>query len=194
MYLFPLEQSQYYQNYAFREKFFSPEECDRVLALLNQYPLQDAVAPRADNLAYPRDVRKSRVASLPWIKDAEWIFQRLTAAVMECNKSLYNFQLAGFMEGLRIDEYQAGSFYDWHQDFGYREQSIRKISLIAQLTEPSQYQGGDVEFFSGRGPQKAVRARGAILLFPSFVLHRVAPMTAGTRHALVGWVAGPPFR
>ena len=194
MYIFPLEQLPYYQNYAFREKFFSTEECDRLLAMLNQYPLQDAPAPRDGNLAFAGDIRKSRVSFIPWVKEAEWIFQRLMAAVLECNKSLYNFQLTGFLEGLQMEQYQTGSFFDWHQDFGYRELSVRKLSVVAQLTEPTQYEGGDVEFFSGRGPQKAVRSRGALLMFPSFVLHRVTPTTSGTRHSLVGWVSGPPFR
>ncbi len=164
------------------------------MALLNQFPLQDAVVRKDDKLSYANDIRKSRVSYIPWVKEAEWIYQRLAAAVLECNKAMYSFQLSGFLEGLQVGQYQAGSFFDWHQDFGYREHSIRKLSIVAQLTDTSQYEGGDLEFFSGQSPQKAVRSRGTLVIFPSFVLHRVTPTTAGTRHSLVGWVSGPPFR
>lgn len=194
MMIFPIEQLPYYQNWAFREKFFSPEECDRALALLNANPLQDVAVRKEDSPASGADVRKSRVALVPWAKDAEWIYQRLAAAVLECNKSLYNFQLAGILENVQIDKYQVGSFFDWHQDFGFRESSIRKLSLVVQLTDGGQYEGGDLELFSGRGPQKAIRTRGALIIFPSFVSHRISPVTAGARHALSAWVSGPPFR
>jgi PKHD-type hydroxylase len=193
MMIFPIEQLPYYQNWAFREKFFSPEECDRALALLNTNPLQDVVLRREDSPAGP-EIRKSRAALVPWVKDAEWIYQRLAAAVLECNKSLFSFQLSGILENAQIDRYQIGSFFDWHQDFGFRETSSRKLSLVVQLTDAGQYEGGDLELFSGRGPQKAMRTRGALIIFPSFVSHRITPVTAGTRHALAGWVSGPPFR
>lgn len=194
MFIFPLEQLPYYQNFAYRERFFSPEECDRALALLQQFPLQDAMVRKDDTLKYADNIRKSRVSYLPWAREAEWIYQRLAAAVLECNKSLYNFELTGFLEGLQIAQYQAGSFFDWHQDFGYREMSVRKLSIVAQLTEPTQYEGGDLEFFATGSTQKAVRTRGSLIIFPSFSLHRVMPLTSGARYSLVGWVSGPHYR
>lgn len=194
MFIFPFEQLPHYQNWAFREKFFSPEECDRVILLLNSFPARETVLRTDEGLATAADLRKSRVAMISWIKEAEWIYQRLAAAVLECNKALYNFQLSGIIEGVQIDQYPAGGFFDWHQDFGPRESSIRKLSLIVQLTDSAQYQGGDLEFFSGRGPQKAIRTRGSLMIFPSYVPSRIAAVTGGTRNSLVGWVSGPPLR
>ena len=194
MMIIPIDQLPYYQNWAFREKFFAPEECDKVLAVLNAVPLQDVILRKDESAAPGAELRKSRVAVVPWIKEAEWIFQRIAAAVLECNKSLYNFQLTGLLENLQLDQYPTGGFFDWHQDFALRDASIRKLSVVVQLTDGSQYEGGDLEFFAGRGPHKAIRSRGTLLMFPSFVTHRIAPVTAGTRHALVGWISGPPFR
>lgn len=194
MYIFPLEQNQYYQNYAFREKFFSPEECDRVLGLLKQYPLQDAVVQTNESLKYAGEIRKSRVTFLPWVQELSWVFQRLASGVLEANKSLYNFNLAGFTEGLQLAEYANGAFFDWHQDSGRDAFSIRKLSIVVQLTDGKSYEGGDLEFIYSREAQRAVRTRGALILFPSYVVHRVTPLTAGVRHSLVGWVSGPPFR
>jgi PKHD-type hydroxylase len=194
MMIFPIEQLPYYQNWAFREKFFSPEECDRALTLVNAAPLQDVLVRRDDASAPGSELRRSRVSVVPWIKEVEWICQRLAAAVLECNKSLYNFHLTGLVENLQIDQYQAGAFFDWHQDFAFREASLRKLNVIVQLSDGSQYEGGDVEFFAGRGAQKAIRSKGALLIFPSFVTHRITPVTAGTRHAIAAWISGPPFR
>jgi len=194
MFIFPFEQLPHYQNWAFREKFFSPDECDRVLAFLNSFPPKDVVMRTDEGLSSAADLRRSCVAMIPWIKDAEWIYQRLAAAVLECNKAIYNFQLSGIVEGIQIDQYPTGGFFDWHQDFGPRESSIRKLSLIAQLSDANQYQGGDLELFSGRGPQKAIRTRGSLMIFPSFVPQRITPITGGTRNSLLAWVSGPAFK
>jgi len=191
MFIFPLEQNPYYQNYAFREKFLSPEECERVLILLNQYPLKEFAARKEDSSG---DLRKSRASALPWTQESAGICQRLAAAVVEANKSLYNFNLTGIVENLQIDEYGVGQYFDWHQDFGFREQSIHKLNIVVQLSDPNRYQGGDLELQSGSTVRKAPRSRGAITMFPSFVPQRITPVTSGVRHSLVGWVSGPPFR
>jgi PKHD-type hydroxylase len=69
----------------------------------------------------------------------------------------------------------------------------RKLSRSLQLTDPSTYEGGTLEFLTGTRPQIAPRDRGALIAFPSFGVHRVAPVTAGTRKSLVIWVTGPQF-
>ena len=47
---------------------------------------------------------------------------------------------------------------------------------------------------AGSGPYRAHKARGTLVAFPSYVMHRVTPVTSGTRKSLVAWVAGPKFR
>jgi PKHD-type hydroxylase len=47
---------------------------------------------------------------------------------------------------------------------------------------------------AGAGPTCAHRARGTLVAFPSYLLHRVTPITSGTRKSLVAWVSGPVFR
>ena len=70
----------------------------------------------------------------------------------------------------------------------------RKLSLSLQLTDPSQYEGCDLQFQGGRRIETAPRTRGALIAFPSYVLHRVTPITRGVRKSLVCWVSGPEFR
>jgi len=70
----------------------------------------------------------------------------------------------------------------------------RKLSLSVQLSDPAQYEGCDLEFHGGNRTETAPRDRGAVIAFPSYVLHRVTPCTKGTRKALVAWTTGPQFK
>lgn len=72
---------------------------------------------------------------------------------------------------------------------GSEADSGRKISVTVQLSAGDDYEGGELELNSGK-ILSAMREAGAIVLFPSFMLHRVAPVTRGQRWAIVGWVQG----
>ena len=97
-----------------------------------------------------------------------------------------NIQLA------RYDGTDQG-FYDWHTDFaGFRP--LRKISVSIQLSRSEDYEGGDLELLFGNQAEAMDRTRGAFIAFPSFVLHRVTPVTRGTRWSLVAWILGNRWR
>ena len=97
-----------------------------------------------------------------------------------------NVQLA------RYDSSDQG-FYDWHTDFA-NARPLRKISFSVQLSRSEDYDGGNLELWVSNRPQPAVRDRGALIAFPSFTLHRVAPVTRGTRWSLVAWILGHRWR
>jgi PKHD-type hydroxylase len=115
---------------------------------------------------------------------------------MQINAEFYSFDLFGLEPGFQYTIYDGaeGGHYDWHVDLGGHDVEFRKISLSLQLTDPSDYQGCDLILQAGSGPFGAERARGTLIAFPSYVLHRVTPIQAGIRKSLVIWVAGPPFR
>ena len=92
----------------------------------------------------------------------------------------------------RYDSSDQG-FYDWHTDFaGYRP--LRKLSVSIQLSRSDDYEGGDLELQHLPRPTKLDRSRGSFIVFPSFTLHRVAPVTRGTRWSLVAWILGKRWR
>jgi PKHD-type hydroxylase len=93
-----------------------------------------------------------------------------------------------------LAKYVEGDFFDWHLDFGPGESSKRKLSMTIQLSDPSEYEGGDLQFMINQNIVSASREKGIIVIFPSFILHRVTPITKGTRQSIVGWVSGPPYR
>ena len=82
--------------------------------------------------------------------------------------------------------------YDWHQD--YNADISRKLSIVVQLSNPSDYEGGELEILAHEPKISIQKKRGFITIFPSYTVHRVTPVTKGTRQSLVAWVSGPKFK
>jgi len=168
---------------------FSAAECDAVLALRREMK-EGGIADSGGHKAY----RSSRVCWLRPGPDTEWVFARAWDCVQRVNAQCYKMDLAGFTEPLQISEYAAGQYYDWHLDLGNDGFSIRKLSFVVQLSDPTDYEGGGLETLHSREPSAAPRARGTMVIFPSYILHRVAAVTRGARRSLVGWIGGPHYR
>jgi PKHD-type hydroxylase len=79
-------------------------------------------------------------------------------------------------------------------DFGAGEISHRKLSLTVQLSDPAHYEGGVLQFMLNQKIVDAPKERGTVIVFPSFMMHRVTPVERGVRRSLVGWVSGHPYR
>ena len=70
----------------------------------------------------------------------------------------------------------------------------RKLSVVVQLSDPEEYEGGELKLHTSYDPIIIKKERGMIVSFPSYTLHEVAPVTKGERYSLVAWVHGPAFR
>lgn len=173
---------------------FTPAECDAIVALRQRRAAADGGLV---NGVATDAVRRS---SIIWLADDDpevaWIAARLTRAVADINRDAFGFALSGFDEQIQLTEYTAGNlgFYDWHSDVGGRGiPRSRKLTLTVQLSDPADYDGGALELNFNGTPVEAPRERGVGISFPSYTLHRVAPVTAGVRHSLVVWTHGPHF-
>lgn len=182
--------------YCFLHSVFTPAECDRLVAL-GRGPL--ALLPATVGDAEPRQDAAQRVSQVAWVESLpahEWIFARLAEAACAL-RAWYPFHLSGFLEPLQLTRYDGGrrGHYGEHRDLGRGDQSVRKLSMSVQLSDPDSYAGGALEVRSIPGRHKAVveRARGTLIAFPSFELHRVRPVTRGERWSLVAWLHGPPW-
>jgi len=166
----------------------SAEECERTIALASAFPAEPA---RIEGGADAREFRDTTAHFIPHNRDTNWLYHKLMGAAVEANDRFWQFDVTGFFQNLQLLSYEAETrqHYAWHLDIGTGADNGRKISVSVQLSAPSDYDGGELEFNYGK-VQKAADERGAIVLFPSFVLHRVAPITRGRRWALVGWVQG----
>ena len=82
-------------------------------------------------------------------------------------------------------------YYDWHVDMGPGKAN-RKLSLVCQLSDPSEYEGGELQIHTGQ-IHTVEKKKGLVVIFPSYLLHCVTPVTSGKRQTLVLWIEGPPF-
>lgn len=175
---------------------FTPEECDKIIEFGKQKTLKNArVGGSSENREGVENIeyRKSNIA---WITGEDFpdLYERLIPVVNNANSNYFNFDLFGFTENLQFTEYTSpGDTYKYHIDKVYNS-TVRKLSMVVQLTDESTYEGGDLELLLGETPDKLPKTRGTVLFFPSYVLHRVTPMVTGTRYSLVTWLGGPPFK
>ena len=143
-----------------------------------------------------KQVRRSHVSWLQKSQDTAWVFEKLAHIASSLNAQYYRFDLTGFGEALQLTNYDQSEhgMYGWHQDYGGKLSPSRKLSLVLQLTDPSQYEGGNLQVMTGGQPQNVRKERGLVAAFPSYVLHQVTPVTGGNRQSLVAWISGPPFK
>lgn len=178
------------ENWAWRQGLFTPEELDTIIEIGNRTELT-----KASTFGQQSDkTRNSYVTFLFPNELTNWIFMRLAGAINEMNNQFFKFDLSSMEQGLQFTRYEApGQHYDWHVDRGFMT-ATRKLSLSVQLNDPKEYSGGDFELLFGRKPERIKRERGMTVFFPSYTVHRVKPVTKGTRYSLVAWISGPPFK
>lgn len=136
-----------------------------------------------------------RKSSNSWINntmETEWIYDRIRDVAMSANEH-FKFDLSYFGEPLQFTKYEVGQYYGWHEDVGGGPSSIRKLSVVINLSDPRSYTGGELQLFSNR-KDKIDNSIGSAIVFPSYKEHRVTPVKDGTRYSLVSWISGPRFR
>lgn len=181
-----------HMNYYYFKQGFSDVDVERVLSTGESHPKQ--VALTGNNSEGPTDYRNSEVA---WINDEikhEWLFNQITDLALVANREMWNYDLWGYQDGLQYTiYYDNGGHYDWHVDLG-PGMSNRKLSCVVQLSDPSDYEGGELQMNTGSQVFSVPREKGLVTFFSSFVLHRVTPITKGVRKSLVAWISGPNLR
>jgi len=157
-----------------------------------------------------KDLHKKRDSNVVWMDDP-WIYQEIQPYIQQANKNAgWNFEW-DHSESCQFTIYKKKQYYDWHCDSwekpynedGPTKGKIRKLSVTVSLTDPSEYKGGELEFdFRNLDPNKKPNIRvcdeilpkGSLVVFPSFVWHRVKSVTKGERNSLVIWSVGYPFK
>jgi len=186
------------------EAVFTERQCDRVVELGRALGAEEARVGSSE-AEYAAD-EATRLAATAWIgvdDDTMWIFDKL-ARVAERANGVYGFDLTGFTEDIQFTRYETrGAFYGWHQDGLEGDVAVRKLSLVAQLSDPRDYDGAELELFaigeewdrrSAADFARRARQQGSVVAFPAFEFHRVTPLRRGRRDSLVSWIGGPPFR
>lgn len=178
------------EEWAWMQDVFTPSEIKAIIAIGEANDLDKGRTGGKQS----SKLRDSFIQFLFPNDTTTWIFQKLSGVINEMNARYWQFDLSGFEQGLQFTRYEApGQHYDWHTDAGMMI-GQRKLSLTVQLSDPDDYEGGDLELRWGKDPMKASREQSMITVFPSWTMHRVTPVTKGTRYSLVGWISGPPFK
>ena len=142
-----------------------------------------------DSRAEKTEWRHSKNVWLERTDNNLWVFDKMLALVMAANQR-FQFEV-DFFEALQLAKYEEGMFYDWHMDVGPGIMGNRKLSVTVQLSPPDSYEGGDLILDAGNYKDHAApRELGSVTVFPSFMKHRVTPVTKGTRYSLVVWASG----
>lgn len=191
-YPFGLPNNNNFAEFVYYEGLLLPHEVNRVLEFWEEDKIEKATVSGGEK--YKDDLRKSSVMFIDKTKANDWIYRKLAELSVVTNSQRYNYDILGFQQELQLTRYSKDDFFEWHLDFGPGSISVRKLSVTVQLSDPDEYEGGDLEFMINQNIVKAPRKKGTVIIFPSFILHRVTPITKGTRQSIVGWVAGPPYR
>lgn len=189
------------QEYYWFKSGLSHEEVDKVIKLASEIKEERASTIGHDDGA---STRSSMVKWIPQTKEWEWLYQKMMDQAKEANTELWDFDLYSSIENIQYTEYYASEngHYDWHQDIGPGElPSRRKISITIQLSTSEEYEGGELLICKGSNGEgqldanvQCPRGKGVSVLFPSYMMHRVSPVTKGVRKSLVLWVGGAHYR
>lgn len=193
---------------------FSDLFCDEVIKYGNS---QNEILARTGgtedkklNKKEKKQLLKKRNSNVSWL-DQEWIYREIRPFLIEANKQAgwnYHFD---YLESIQFTKYKLNQHYGWHVDeypkpfdddcknINWRGKT-RKISAVIILSNPNDYKGGELMFKYFQGEKTKIESvkdflpKGSIIVFPSYVLHKVKPVTDGLRYSLVVWTLGHPFR
>lgn len=175
---------------------FSDTWCNNIIQKSENLKISEAKLQDGSGL---NNTRSSKVG---WLKDTATELEILKIVNEHNKKAGWNFDITK-VEPMQYTIYNENDHYNWHIDSHrkpYPDGLVRKLSFTICLNED--YEGGEIELSTPNpNPEKHVFHKftdkfvtGTIITFPSFVWHKVNPVSFGTRKVLVGWILGPSFK
>ena len=92
------------------------------------------------------------------------------------------------IHGLLFSRSGVGEGYGRHVDNAWMRGGRSDLSFTLFLSEPEAYAGGALVLETPGGEESFRLPAGHALVYPSTLLHRVEPVTAGERLVAVGWI------
>ena len=194
----PNSRTKIIEPWVYWDNAFTDEELEKIVMYCEQFEMHSGVTASPVMNAH----RISNIKFHSRNEDTAWIFDRLNFVIQSANEMYYNFNLNGYADfQYTAYEGEKNGHYDWHMDLLTGRSHIdmvdtidpRKLSLTLLLNDS--FEGGEfyVNPSTESNPDIIPTKKGRIILFPSFMCHKVAPVTKGTRRSLVVWVVGPKF-
>ena len=178
------------------EPIFTPKQCQMVIdkgMSLKKEPASVGTRQKPGGNIDP----KKRITTISWIpfKDMPEMYRDIEATMLKANGNHFGFEGMQLTEPAQFPHYLTGGFYDWHMDndvVGKHQPPVRKISMTLLLSDPSTFEGGELEFM--QNGKTAKLKQGQAIFFASWLQHQVKPVTRGERKSLVMWFGGPSFK
>lgn len=205
--------------YWYFKSVLSPQFCDEIVRYGKEQTLKLATTGKQTaalrkhgklNKKETENLKKTRNSNVVFFSDP-WIYDKITPLLRDANVSAgWNFKIES-AEAFQFTRYKKNQFYTWHQDSWGEpynnpknprfHNKIRKLSLTCSLSNPEDYKGGELEFYIGAPVRKKqtvvvkeIASRGSMVVFPSYMWHRVRPVTKGVRYSLIMWALGDSFK
>ena len=181
-------------SFAWWENGFTDEEIEKIKEYAKTLVPNTALVHKGEGPP-PEHIRKTKVSWIGNTPDTSWLYERMADVASKLNAQFYNFDLYGFLEDMQFTIYEeTESHYAWHIDMGDNSKAPRKLSMVLQLSDPSEYEGGELQVRTKAEPETVNKQKGLITVFPAYTLHRVTPITKGSRYSLVVWACGPALK
>lgn len=178
------------------DNLFSKEELEQVVKIGDALKMEEGLSYDGKQGKYiAKDYRKCRVADFQYGDETKFVYDKIAGFINAENENNFGFDIYGFVEDFQYLVYDnLHDHFDWHVDISNGRSPYRKLTFVLQLSDPSEYEGGELQLMTHADPNAIPKKLGTACLFPSYVLHRVTPVTKGVRKTLVAWTTGKAFR
>ena len=173
------------ENWMFAENYFTNDECKKIIKYGNSLKKENAETTD-EKYNKENNIRKGKVAWINYNENSAWIFDKLSHAIKILNEKCFKFDIYG-IESLQFAEYNAPNDHFKEHIDRHIGTPVLKLSLSIQLSDPQDYEGGELELIFVDEAIKMPKAQGTLIAFPSYTLHKVTPITKGKRYSVVAW-------
>lgn len=186
------------QPYYFKENIFTKEECDKIWSYWKNEDVFIEIVNNEESpwYKYFREKRSRKHMFLE--NEIDWLDAKLDKIVLMANRDCFHLDISYGCLSKQLMQYDIDDWFDTHDDTNHwdNHHHDRKLTFIIQLSNEEDYDGGEtiVEEHLNIAQPNNVKLQGSVLLFPTFAIHKVNKITAGTRRAFICWYGGPKFR
>ncbi len=171
-----------------KSELFTKEQCEQILAdCVDELWIPATVVGNTNFHKSQRQKLRGKIQGFPFLDIRE--------VTKNANDSIFDFSLLGIIDQdyPQVFKYGENDFYNMHMELNPMALS-RKITFIINLSDPSEYEGGNITFLNVDANPTELNEQGTCLVFPSYIPFSIDKVTKGNRKMIVGHVHGAVFK
>jgi PKHD-type hydroxylase len=166
--------------------------CEYIISSTNWDAYEDGTIFSKENNGPVVD-KELRRTNVVWVDQMSVMGCVCNQYIQAANQSANWNYIIDSSEKVQLGKYELNGHYDWHKDTHVPGLDNRQRKLSISILLNDEFEGGELEFKDLTKEQQPTMKQGSIIVFPSFLEHRVNPITSGVRFSSVAWVSGPAF-